>query len=302
MSAIAVVLLEKGYTRWLTRFECLAILQAGQQTRARHPGTTCALPSRRTSWCAPRLSGMMTRKFRYARANIPVIKRENFFRTHLGERNPRGGWFTRKDHHDCHAHRPAGRAGIRPQLHPWREIKELGTNARWDVGRHFVVEADEYDRMFLGLSPRISVVTNIEHDHPDCFPTPRDYLDAFVSFVNRTIPNGKSILCGDDPGVNNLLKTSLRPDIQLLTYGFAEGCDYRIEDYAWKDSASHFSLRGINPINPRKNWAISSCVCLKAQCLQCRRPLAVVDALRHGGSAATPRGGAPEPNGALILC
>jgi UDP-N-acetylmuramate--alanine ligase len=32
------------------------------------------------------------------------------------------------------------------------------------------VEADEYDRMFLGLRPRIAVVTTIEHDHPDCYP------------------------------------------------------------------------------------------------------------------------------------
>ncbi len=122
------------------------------------------------------------------------------------------------------------------------EIKELATNARWDVGRHFVIEADEYDRMFLGLTPGISIVTNIEHDHPDCFPTPQDYQDAFKDFVNRTAPNGKTILCGDDPGVRSLLKTDLRADIELLTYGFTEACDYRIEDYIWDGSASHFSL------------------------------------------------------------
>ncbi|HNW94955.1 MAG TPA: UDP-N-acetylmuramate--L-alanine ligase [Anaerolineaceae bacterium] len=123
------------------------------------------------------------------------------------------------------------------------EIKELATNARWDIGRHFVIEADEYDRMFLGLTPALSVVTNIEYDHPDCFPTPQDYLDAFKDFINRTVPGGKSILCADDPGVRSLLKADLRTDIELLTYGFHEGCDYRIEDYVWDGRASHFSLR-----------------------------------------------------------
>ncbi|MEL7645461.1 MAG: UDP-N-acetylmuramate--L-alanine ligase [Anaerolineaceae bacterium] len=123
------------------------------------------------------------------------------------------------------------------------EIKELGTNARWDVGRYFVIEADEYDRMFLGLTPKLSVVTNIEHDHPDCFPTPQDYQDAFRDFINRAAPGGKSILCGDDPGVRSLLQADLRTDIELLTYGFKEDCDYRIEDYIWDGGASHFTLR-----------------------------------------------------------
>lgn len=43
-------------------------------------------------------------------------------------------------------------------------VVNLKTNARAGKGRPFVIEADEYDRMFLGLKPRIAVVTNIEHD------------------------------------------------------------------------------------------------------------------------------------------
>jgi UDP-N-acetylmuramate--alanine ligase len=39
-------------------------------------------------------------------------------------------------------------------------------------GEFFVIEADEYDRMFLGLNPDWIVLTTLEHDHPDCFPTP----------------------------------------------------------------------------------------------------------------------------------
>jgi UDP-N-acetylmuramate--alanine ligase len=46
-------------------------------------------------------------------------------------------------------------------------LANLGTNAHSGNGSVFVIEADEYDRMFLGLLPTIEVVTNIEHDHPD---------------------------------------------------------------------------------------------------------------------------------------
>ena len=59
----------------------------------------------------------------------------------------------------------------------------LGTNAHAGLGRLFVIEADEYDRMFLGLQPEIAIVTNVEHDHPDCFPTAEDFFQAFVAFL-----------------------------------------------------------------------------------------------------------------------
>ena len=72
-------------------------------------------------------------------------------------------------------------------------------------GRTFVIEADEYDRMFLGLKPAIEVVTNIEHDHPDCYPTLADFQAAFVEFVQRLPADGTLIACADDPGACDLL-------------------------------------------------------------------------------------------------
>ena len=59
-----------------------------------------------------------------------------------------------------------------------------------------MIEADEYDRMFLGLQPDMAVVTNLEHDHPDLFPTPADYRQAFVEFVHVLKPGGCSYLPG----------------------------------------------------------------------------------------------------------
>jgi UDP-N-acetylmuramate--alanine ligase len=81
----------------------------------------------------------------------------------------------------------------------------MGTNAHAGNGAAFVIEADEYDRMFLGLCPAIAVVTNIEHDHPDCFPTAEDYYGAFLAFVDRLAPTGLLLACSDDPGAARLL-------------------------------------------------------------------------------------------------
>jgi UDP-N-acetylmuramate--alanine ligase len=88
-----------------------------------------------------------------------------------------------------------------------------GTNAAWDEqGDVFVVEADEYDYMFLGLRPNIAVITNVEWDHPDFFRTPEDFHRAFEQFVDLLPEDG--ILIADPSSVG----------IQaLIAYADAEG-------------------------------------------------------------------------------
>ncbi|MGD9091578.1 MAG: UDP-N-acetylmuramate--L-alanine ligase [Anaerolineales bacterium] len=83
---------------------------------------------------------------------------------------------------------------------------DLGTNAHSGDGAEFIIEADEYDRMFLGLHPQIAVVTSVEHDHPDCFPTAQDFYLAFEEFVDGLMPEGILVGCSDDPGVRNLMQ------------------------------------------------------------------------------------------------
>jgi UDP-N-acetylmuramate--alanine ligase len=95
----------------------------------------------------------------------------------------------------------------------------LGTNAHAGKGETFVIEADEYDHMFLGLRPTIAVITNIEHDHPDCFPTSEDYYSAFLAFVGRLPPTGLLLACNDDPGAARLLAQAKPNGIRKLAYG-----------------------------------------------------------------------------------
>ncbi len=49
-----------------------------------------------------------------------------------------------------------------------------------------VVEADEYDRTFLALHPTIAVLTSLDYDHPDCYPTIGDLEDAFAVFLSQS--------------------------------------------------------------------------------------------------------------------
>ena len=98
------------------------------------------------------------------------------------------------------------------------DSKDLGCNAHAGSSTYFVIEADEYDRMFHGLTPYLAVLTNLEHDHPDCYPTMEDYEQAFLTFIDNIVPLGKLILNWDDAG-NRQLAKNLAPQTKLITYG-----------------------------------------------------------------------------------
>ena len=93
-----------------------------------------------------------------------------------------------------------------------------GVNARAGKGDAFVIEADEYDRMFLGLQPRIEVVTNVEHDHPDCYPTFDDMLKAFEQFVERLPQDGTLMASAEDEGSSSLLSRARRSGRSVVAY------------------------------------------------------------------------------------
>lgn len=115
-------------------------------------------------------------------------------------------------------------AGLDPSFVVGGLLPDFGANGKAGKGEYFVVEADEYDNAFLGLHPKVAVVTNVEHDHPDHFPSFKDVHEAFNKFtaqVEETL-----IVCIDDPGANSLSHES----VERITYGFDSSADWRAED------------------------------------------------------------------------
>ena len=88
-------------------------------------------------------------------------------------------------------------AGLQPSWFIGAEIPELGGNARLGRGPQLVLEADEYDRSFLHGHPQLAIITNLEHDHPDIYPTMDDLRAAFAAFAARVPATGAILVCAN---------------------------------------------------------------------------------------------------------
>lgn len=98
----------------------------------------------------------------------------------------------------------------------------LGTNAHAGKGQAFVIEADEYDHMFLGLRPKLAVITNIEHDHPDCYPTQDDFFKAFDEFATQVGSDGTLLVCANDRGATRLGRIAMERGQKVFMYTIRE--------------------------------------------------------------------------------
>lgn len=104
------------------------------------------------------------------------------------------------------------------------------TNAAPGTGEEMVVEADEYDRSFLQLHPDVAIVTNIDYDHPDIFPTLEEYDQAFVDFVSGMRTGGTLVISADDPGCRRVMaRADWHPGVEVVTIGATPDADWRIE-------------------------------------------------------------------------
>lgn len=92
-------------------------------------------------------------------------------------------------------------AGLAPTGVVGGRVGAWGGNLKFGGTERFVVEADEYDRSFLALTPDVAVVTNVEADHLDIYADLADIVATFAEFAGRA---RFVVACADDAGANGL--------------------------------------------------------------------------------------------------
>ncbi|MGC8654582.1 MAG: UDP-N-acetylmuramate--L-alanine ligase [Candidatus Kryptoniota bacterium] len=114
-----------------------------------------------------------------------------------------------------------------------------GTNARLGHGEFIVVEADEFDRSFLQLTPTIAAITTLEREHLDIYTDLEDIKRAFVQFANKVPFYGFVILCLDEPSILEII-----PEIKkkIVTYGLNAQSDLRASAITYNERKSSYRL------------------------------------------------------------
>src|SRR5687767_4417388 len=221
LSAIARLLLESGYTvsgsdRALTPFAD-EVRKAGAKVYVGHhprnlAGADSVVKSSAITNDNPEVRAAQ-------RAGIPVYKRSDFIGQLMSDKT---GIAIAGTHGKTTTTAMAAwvlhELGREPSFIVGSVMNNLGVNARAGKGKLFVIEADEYDNMFLGLQPQIAVVTSVEHDHPDFFPTPESMYSAFEKFVDLLPADGTLIACAEDVGAAALITHVRKQGINVISY------------------------------------------------------------------------------------
>ena len=118
-------------------------------------------------------------------------------------------------------------------------VKNIDTNSQLGSGDLIVVEADEYDKSFLQLKPTISVITNIEQEHMDCYDDLEDLHNSFAQFANAVPFYGVVLACLDSSGVQDIIPKIKRP---VITYGLTSQADISAKNIQSKESKTTYSL------------------------------------------------------------
>ena len=103
--------------------------------------------------------------------------------------------------------------------------------ANWDSsalsgqGEYFVIEADEFQNKLKLYEPKAAILTSLDWDHPDTFPTFADYKKAFVDFVEKIPKTGFLVVWGDSADTLDVAKNA---KCEVIKYGYGEDNDLRI--------------------------------------------------------------------------
>ena len=130
--------------------------------------------------------------------------------------------------------------GIDPTVIVGGRLRGLaGSNARLGKGDFIVVEADEFDRSFLSITPTIAVLTTLETDHLDCYRDLDDIKSAFIQFAGKVPFYGFVVLCLDEPALQDIMPKIKK---KIVTYGLNGQADLQAVDIVHRENTTTFTV------------------------------------------------------------
>jgi UDP-N-acetylmuramate--alanine ligase len=138
-------------------------------------------------------------------------------------------------------------AGLPAQILAGSAVAGFNGRSTLTMGnKYFVAETCEYRRHFLSFHPRRIILTAVESDHQDYYPTYESIRDAFLEYCRLLPAGGELIYCADDPGAVDVVSILEREDrgITLVPYGFDAPGDFRILSYTVGQERASLRISG----------------------------------------------------------
>ena len=141
------------------------------------------------------------------------------------------------------------------------------TSENYDIKKsrnYFVAETCEYRRHFMSFHPQKIILTSVESDHQDYYPTYEDIKNAFIDFICKLPSGGTLIYCADDRGAVEAAEAAYkkRGDIEMIPYGEKAQGDYRLTIGKTENEAQHFSIGFLGEASlyvPGKHEVLDAC-------------------------------------------
>jgi UDP-N-acetylmuramate--alanine ligase len=136
-------------------------------------------------------------------------------------------------------------AGLPAQILAGSAVNGFGGRSTLSLGnKYFVAETCEYRRHFLAFHPKRIVLTSVESDHQDYYPSYESILSAFVEYAKLLPSGGELIYCADDPGAREVAESVNKGIVKLIPYGLNAAGDFKIVSLQTGDERTALRLAG----------------------------------------------------------
>ncbi|MDD5072066.1 MAG: UDP-N-acetylmuramate--L-alanine ligase [Patescibacteria group bacterium] len=132
-------------------------------------------------------------------------------------------------------------AGLNPNVLVGSRVPQFNGSSLVGKSDYLVAEIDEYQNKFKYFQPRAAILTNIDYDHPDFFPTRGDYEDVFIKFIEKLPTKGFLVANFDDPVIRKTVNVNCRA--KVISYGINEAADYVAYDIKPEAGRQFFKVK-----------------------------------------------------------
>jgi UDP-N-acetylmuramate--alanine ligase len=138
-------------------------------------------------------------------------------------------------------------AGLPARVLVGSAVSGFGGRSTLTLGnKYFAAETCEYRRHFMSFHPQRIILTSVENDHQDFYPTYESIRDAFLDYIRLLPKGGELVYCADDPGASEIVAVIAGEGrgIRLVPYGFSAPGDFGIRSFTVKDERVAITLEG----------------------------------------------------------